>query len=394
MNIFLFLSLLFLFTFLIGMLLEKIRIPWVFSALLLGMGMSLWNPFSATTSSEFFQTISQWGMYFLLFVIGLDMDMKGLKKQMGFIANSTMIIIFISTVLSAVAIELIFKTGWVLSSLLALSLATVGEAILIPILDEFKLTNSPLGQSIIGIGTFDDIIEVALLLVVGLMVGTSTDFQSWLMQSAFTLGGLLALFILTSLFILLRSQGKTFRIKPIETLFLFSLFVLFLFIGVGEISDSAPLAAILAGIALRSFLPASRMEGIEKEVKTMSYGMFTPLFFFSVGLSLNLPYMWNNFPLVLLVIIIATVAKLIGTFVAAGKKLGWKCTLTLGIGLSVRFSTGIIVLKILYDSGLISENIFTLLTAASAATSFIVPLFFSQVVNKWSSTLLSSKQLT
>ena len=53
-----------------------------------------------------------------------------------------------------------------LAILVALSFATVGEAVLIPILDEFRLTKTKLGQTIPGVGILDDVIEVLLLVFI------------------------------------------------------------------------------------------------------------------------------------------------------------------------------------------------------------------------------------
>ena len=171
-NIFLFLGIAFLLTFLIGELLEKIRIPWIFSALLIGSGLAIYNPFTFITSSPTFEFLAQLGMYFLLFIIGFEIDLRKLKKSKNFIFKATFFIIFLEAIFGALLIHFIFGYSWFISSLVALSFATVGEAILIPILDEFKIINTKLGQSIIGIGTLDDVIEVFLLILVTIIIGS------------------------------------------------------------------------------------------------------------------------------------------------------------------------------------------------------------------------------
>ncbi|MEJ2279169.1 MAG: cation:proton antiporter [Candidatus Lokiarchaeota archaeon] len=81
LNIFLFLGAIFLLTYLIGMLIEKIHIPWIFAALILGFVLAIYNPFSSITSSSTFDFLSQLGMYFLLFIIGFEIDLKQMKKM-------------------------------------------------------------------------------------------------------------------------------------------------------------------------------------------------------------------------------------------------------------------------------------------------------------------------
>ena len=113
-------------------------------------------------------------MYFLLFIIGFEIDLKKLKKSGKFIFKATFFIIFLEAIFGTLLIHFLFGYSWFISFLVALSFATVGEAILIPILDEFKIVNTKLGHSIIGIGTFDDIIEILLLILIVIVVGSNT----------------------------------------------------------------------------------------------------------------------------------------------------------------------------------------------------------------------------
>src|SRR6056297_2352501 len=231
MNIFFFLSLVFLFTFIIGRLIEKIRIPWLFASLILGGILAAYNPFSAITSSETFEFLAQLGMYFLLFIIGFEINLKGIKGKGKFIVKSAFFIIFLEAILGSFLIHFLFGYDWLISGMVALSFATVGEAILVPILDEFNMVNTDLGQSIIGIGTLDDVIEIFTLIIVIILVGTQQ-------QSGFDIitivASLLLLFILTVILTKLKEENTKFHFSHIETLFLFTLFVLCLFLGIGE----------------------------------------------------------------------------------------------------------------------------------------------------------------
>ena len=80
-NLMLFLAGVFLVTFLVGRLLEKFRIPWIFSALLIGLGLAAYNPFKEITSSEPFIFLAQLGMYFLLFIIGFEINFAEIRKK-------------------------------------------------------------------------------------------------------------------------------------------------------------------------------------------------------------------------------------------------------------------------------------------------------------------------
>jgi len=379
-NIFLFLAIVFFFTFVIGKLLEKIRIPWIFAALLLGVLLSIYSPFSSITSSPTFTFLAQLGMYFLLFIIGFEINLKKMKKKRNFLIKATFFIIFLEAIFGSIVIYFVFQTTWFIAFLVALSFATVGEAILIPILDEFKIINTRLGQAIIGIGTLDDVIEIMTLISVVILIGSriQTPFNLGLI-----IGSLFVLFALTVGLTKLKKQGIKFKFKNIETLFLFVVFVFFLFLGIGIYGEIAPLAALLAGIGLRTFIPEKRLKLIENEVKTICYGFFAPLFFLWVGASMNMTYLVTYPLIIILIASVSIAAKLLGSYVVGKREFGKKKSILLGIGLSVRFSTSIIVIKILFDSGLISVGLYSVIIASSMVFTFIIPILFSNLLVRW-----------
>ena len=110
----------------------------------------------------FFEKDTKIQMYFSIYKI----DLKEMKKMGKFIIKSTILTILFATVFGTLLIYFLFKVDLIISIIVSLSFATVGEAILIPILDEFKLTEEPLGQTIIGVGSLDDIIEIFSLIFV------------------------------------------------------------------------------------------------------------------------------------------------------------------------------------------------------------------------------------
>jgi len=379
-NIFLFLALMFLLTYLFGILFEKIRVPWIFAALFLGALLALRNPFSGITSSDTFVFLAEMGMYFLLFIIGFEINLREIKRNGEFILKATFTIIFLEAFFGSMVIHYVFDYGWFISGLVALSFATVGEAVLIPILDEFNVAKTRFGQLIIGIGSIDDIIEIFVLLVVILLIGSGTQMHH---QVAWTIGSLIFLGILTLVFIEEKDEGERFTFKGIENLFLFIMFLFFLFLGVGEYAEATPLTALLAGVGIRHFIPHNRLKLIEREVKTMCYGFFAPIFFLWVGSTMDVGYLLAYPLLVLLVVAVSNSAKLLGSVMVGRKMLGMKKSILLGIGLSVRFSTSIIVIKILFEHGLIDSKLYSVIIASSIAFKFIVPVLFSNLLVKW-----------
>jgi len=380
-GLFLFLSIAFLITFLLGRLLEKVKIPWIFAALFLGSILAVSNPFAVTTSSDTFIFLAQLGMYSLLFIIGFELDLNELLKQGKFIIKSTFFIILFEAFFGFLFVHFLFGTPWFVSLIVALSFATVGEAILIPILDEFKIINTKLGRSIIGIGTLDDVIEIVALILAMLVIGSSSTAPHF--DLVVTFASLFGMFALAFGLTKLKKESSRFMFLDIPNLFIFVFFVLFLFLAVGQYADAAPIGALLAGISLRTFLPKVRIASVEKEIRAICYGFFAPIFFIWVGVTMNVGYLVSYPLLIILIIAVSSGAKLLASWLVARKELGARNSVLLSVGLSVRFSTSIVIVKILFDNALIGLHLYSVIVASSIIFTFIIPPLFSHLLLRW-----------
>jgi Kef-type K+ transport system membrane component KefB len=96
------------------------------------------------------------------------------------------------------------------------------------------------------------------------------------------------------------------------------------------------------------------------------------MFFLSVGASMSFSSILV-YPLLIIVIMLSTFgAKLFGSYALYRKALGKRQSLLLGLGLSVRFSTGLIVQYILFTSGLITEQLYSALIATAVVMTPII----------------------
>lgn len=371
----------FLVTFLVGRLLEKIKIPWIFSALLIGLGLAAYNPFIEITHSESFIFLAQLGMYFLLFIIGFEINLSEIRKKKRFIIKTTLAIIFTEAFFGTFFVHYLFNVSWFISILVALSFATVGEAVLLPILDEFKLTKTSLGQTILGIGVLDDVIEVATIIVLTVLLGTAVGHAQ--VKISITLGVLFGLFAFAYLLTKLKKKVAKIHFKGIASFFIFVIFFIFTFIGIGLIVEAAALGALLAGIALRNFIPKIRWNSIDSEIRTMAYGFFAPIFFLWVGVDTDVGYL-IKFPLLIVaVIILANTTKILTSYIMGRKELGKHKSIILGIALTVKFSTSIVIIKLLFEKKLIPLSLYSVLIGSTILFKFIVPFLLSHLIKRW-----------
>ncbi len=379
----LFIALFFFSTLGIGLLLEKIRVPWIFGALIFGLIVSFYNPMGNIPSAHLIKFLSQLGMYFLLFMIGIEINIKEWSKQTGTITKITLSTIAVATIAGAIFFHYVFNVNWIISTLAALSFATVGEAILIPVLDEFHLVNTRIGQTIIGAGVLDDIFEVFTLIVVTtFFAGVATDIDE-LFINIIIISVLLAL---TIWFTKMEEKVKLLSLPKMGATVILLVGLLFLFTGFG--GESAPLGALFAGIGAKQFIPKKRLEAVEREIKGMAYGFFAPFFFFSVGFSSDINYIMGSFGIVLLATFISYISKVIGSLIEI-KKFGGKGVLALGTALSIRFSTSLVISKMLLDANIIPVSMYSVIIGTTVLLQLIIPETFSMMMSKWREELVT-----
>jgi Ca2+-transporting ATPase len=359
-----------------GFLLQKyLRIPWMFAALFFGIILSVFGFFGPSIESESFQLLATLGMLIILFMIGFNLDLKEIKKLGKQIFIGTILIIslegFWGSLLFYFGFPAHVSSSYLVALITALSFATVGEAVLLPILSEFNVLNTKFGQLTLGIGTFDDIIEVLMLAIIAALPAflPKAQVQSFpdplLILSA--LGGLL---LLTLMMTKLANRIKSVLRRNSNAPYVHSLLILLIFFSFaalgGFVFESlASVGAILGGIVGRQLLPEEMLNEDEKAINFLGYVFLSPLFFLSIGTNVSLTSLFIYPLLIVLILVVANSSKYLTSFLLFRKMLGNKYSLLLGVGLGVRFSTSLIVQFILLSSGYISLALYSALIATA-----------------------------
>jgi len=371
-----------------GFLLQKyLRIPWMFAALFFGIILSVFGFFGPSIGSESFQLMATLGMLVILFMIGFNLDLKKIKKLGKQIFIGTVLIIslegFLGSLLFYFGFPAHVSNSYLIALITALSFATVGEAVLLPILSEFNVLNTTFGQLTLGIGTIDDIIEVLMLAIIAALPAffPKTQIQSF-PNPFLILSALGVLLLLTLVMTKLANKVKNILRMNSNTPYVHSLLVLLVFFSFaalgGFVFESlATVGAILGGIVGRQLLPEEMLNEDEKSINFLGYVFLSPLFFLSIGANVSLTSLLIYPLLIVLIWIVAKGSKLLASFLLFHKLLGNKYSLLMGLGLSVRFSTSLIVQLILFNSGFISLALYSALIATAALMKPVIIGLFS-----------------
>lgn len=328
-NIVLYLAAFYIVSNIFGLILEKIRIPKIYAALFLGVLLSTNTFVLDAVAIKPIYWLTQLGMFSLLLFLGFNLDIGQIKSQGKLIVNVTFWMISAEVLVGTLLLHFLLSTDWFLAAFISLSFATVGEVALLPILEEFKLVETQLGQSILGIGIMDDVVEIASFIILLIYI------------SGFSLSDLL-----------------------------------------GEV---LPILAILLGLLLKKLNQKLNLPklNLEKMISVCGLTIFGPLFFFYAGTEANLNIFLQMFITILFMTLVLNVTKLVSVTLSSVHKLGIKKSIVMGMSLSIKFSTSIVIITILLQKGLISEELFSVLIGEKVLFKFITPVVLSILLRKW-----------
>lgn len=381
--VFLLIAVTFAFSLGLGFLLEKyLRMPWMFSALFLGIIFSSFGLFQLTIQDETFTALSTIGMLFLLFMIGFNLEIGQMKRFGKQILKGAILIVGLEASIVGALLFFLFPaqigSSPLVAIVVALSFATVGEAVLLPILAKFSLLKTRFGQLTLGIGTLDDILELLTLIMIPFLpIFLPTLRIQGFPDPTFVVLDLIGILVLTLILMKVASRVKhvlsnNVNFSFIRPLLIMLIFFSFVVVGSFAFESLAAISAIFGGIVARSLLPTENFQSDEKVVNFLGYIVLAPMFFLSVGASMSFSAVLV-YPLLIVMILLSTFgAKLSGSYLLFRKVLGNRHSLLLGLGLSVRFSTGLIVQYILLVSGLITLDLYSALIASAVVITPII----------------------
>jgi len=386
------LSLLLGLSYLLAGLLLRVRIPAFLGALFIAMAAHytpLGECMLSTPLYGIFSFLAQLGVLFLLFFVGLQIDLKEMRGMSRDIIWCTVLNSSVPFLLG-MTVMLVLGYGWILAFVVGLTRMPTAEAVIVPILDEFQLIRTRVGELIVGVGTLDDVFEVVLVSIVSILISKKVSIVAGGLASE-----ILFIFLFLAIFVIVAWLSHRWLIPwlsrwlPRQQRYLMMLSVLVLF-GLGGYTESSHLGmvmgALIAGVLMHPIFNSMGVVGeqTKNNLQAISYGFLGLVFFFWVGMSVDLAGMLLNPTLTILLYLAGTLGKLFGVFLMVPmKRLTVREAWIVGVGLDARLTTEIIVAKLLLDAELINVELFTALVAAASFTVITVPLIFTLLVRRW-----------
>jgi Kef-type K+ transport system membrane component KefB len=374
---------------LFGWIFKKIGQPSVIGEIIAGifLGPSVVGKFFPDFSMALFppnslgnlEFLSQIGLIFFMFVIGMELDLKVLKNKANeavVISHASIVIPFALGISLAYTIYNNFAPSGVpflpFGLFLGIAMSITAFPVLARIVQERGIHKTKVGTIVITCAAADDITAWCILAAVIAIVKAGT-FLSALYVIGLALGYVLLMIFIIKPF--LKRIGDLYSTtdslsKPVVAIFFLTLVISSYateIIGIHALFGAFMMGAIMPDII------KFRNIFIEK-VEDIALILLLPLFFVFTGLRtqiglINDPYLWK---ITGLIILVAVIGKFLGSALTA-KFVGqsWKDSLIIGALMNTRGLMELVVLNIGYDLGVLSDKIFTMMVIMALVTTFM-----------------------
>lgn len=258
------------------------------------------------TNQSIISTLSELGIAFLLFIVGMEIDLRRLKDIGTF-----------SVIGGSIQISVIFALGFMLSTALnftrlegiyiGLALALSSTMVVIKLLSDKRQLDTLHGRLTLGILLIQDLVIVMAL---SLLTNVGNLSFNPLMMSIFKAIGLFSIAIVFSKYILpvifryaTRSQELLFM-TAVSMSFIFSAFAY-------SLGFSIAIGAFIAGVGLATFPYNLEVIGRIRSLRDF----FSTIFFVSLGMQITFLGLSNYFlPIIAFTILVILVKPIVTTF--------------------------------------------------------------------------------
>jgi Kef-type K+ transport system membrane component KefB len=289
---------------------RRFRIPGIIGLIIAGVivGPHGVNLLAKNSAVDLFSTI---GILYLMFIAGLELEIKEFKKNSHQSIGFGMLTFFLPLLLGFPACYYVLGYDFTASILLA-SMFSAHTMIAFPIVSKFGISKNSAVAITVG-GTI--ITDTAVLLVLAVITGShdgNINGGFWIRILLSMTAFLLIMFILVpyiSRWFMIRLEGEK------TSHYVYVMAIVFLAAFLSELAGLEPIiGAFVAGLVLNRLIPASSV--LMNRIQFVGNALFIPFFLISVGMLIDLSSLFTGWD-VLWTALVITVVAIIGKYFAA-----------------------------------------------------------------------------
>lgn len=367
---------------LFGELAERIGQPAVLGEMIGGIVIGVSGFHLIDAHNPVLHVLSELGVLLLLFLIGLETDIRRLISVGG-----------ASAAVAVVGVVLPFAAGYgvgvwlnypaTVSVFLGAALTATSVGITARVLSDLGRLRDDESQVILGAAVVDDIIGLILLTVISGVAGGEKLTVLGVGKIVAIAFGFVAVAIVVGSFLAPRLIALITRLRVGKALFFASIMFAFALAYLADLAGSALIiGAFAAGLVLAR---TDRGRDIEHEVYDVAQ-FFIPIFFVSVGAAVDLkrlnPFNAEGRPFLVIGImltIVAVAGKLIAGYAAPGQRLR---KIVIGVGMVPRGEVGLIFAQLGLSAGLLSAGLYSSVALMVMLTTLMAPPVLRRLLGK------------
>lgn len=350
---------------------ERLRQPAVAGEILAGVliGPSV---LGWVSPSELTHTLSEIGVIFLLFTVGLETKPAAIFR----VGKSAAIVAVLGAAAPLLGGWLLMKVwgGSTIESLfIGAAMVATSVGITARVLSSMGLLDAPTSRIILGAAVIDDILGLLVLAVMSSLATGTINYVGIAATAALAVG-FTAFITLVGARIVTQLAPKIKNLRVGESFFVFGLVLcLGLAVAATYIGVAAIIGSFLAGMALAE---AAEGNHTMHEQTSGVTEFVVPFFLVNIGMQLKLDVFRE--PSVILLCAILTIIAVATKLIACGAgawNLGVKRAAQVGMGMVPRGEVGIVVAQIGLTLGVITAQLYGVVLFMAVATTLIAPPF-------------------
>ncbi len=361
--------------------LGRLRIPSVVGFLVAGVILGP-HGFGFIKDVHEVELLAEIGVILLMFTIGLEFSLKNLMTLRSQVLGGGLLQVILTIGLIVLLSFSLLKQGLNAAVFDGFLVALSSTAIVIKLLVDRAEINAPHGRSSVGILIFQDLCVVPFMLLIPILAGNGGSLQD-IAFTMFKSFAVLAVVLIAARWAVPFILHEIVKTRSRE---LFIITIILLCIGTAFLTSklglSLALGAFLAGIVISESEYASQAISDILPFKES----FTGLFFISIGMLMNIEFLYANFAMVITVVLAILILKSVT---------GMTSSYIAGQSLRVSMQTGFYISQIGEFSfvlavagkaaGLLTEYAYQLFLSSSVLTMLFTPFIagISPQVSAW-----------
>ena len=398
------LTLLYLLAAVLGVVVSRsLKLPPMLGYLAVGVVIGP-NALALAKSAEAVHRLGEFGVVFLMFVIGLEFNLAKLRAMRNHVFGLGFFQVLL-TMLGATAATLglsqvapgLWSMGWQTALALSSALAMSSTAIVVKLMAERLEMESEHGKRVMGVLLFQDLAVVPLLVLIPALGYPGEHLLETLSTAAVKAILLIALLLVGGPHVIRWWLTLVARRNSEE---LFVLNLLLITLGLAWLTELAGLSLALGSFIAGMLISETQYkQQVETDIRPF-HDVLLGLFFISIGMMLDWRLVFEHWPLVLLLVILPVLFKAaMVTLLARGLGATVGVSLRTGLYLAQAGEFGFVLLALAQNNALVPPALLNPILASMVlsmlATPFIIlysnPLVMKLVANEW---LQQSLQMT